>query len=231
MGLSFFPRSREKSLEQVIAKEYDGINVSEKNAFWNRKPQESLTFLGDSVLVDATAIAPAIPNEYDAIAADGSMEDDCSPNLGAFNDSHPQQTKIEVSASLKLDASTRGRGGNLNQSRRAGEQEATVGRPAIRDHFSGSGKGLGEVLRGNRKPQWGGRPFMTTVAVAARGWGRCSIVITSQWSQLLGEAPLQRQGAGGATYLTFSGSVVIQRKRRDKIYNGRGVGRKRGYRI
>ncbi|KAJ4960860.1 hypothetical protein NE237_020770 [Protea cynaroides] len=60
----------------------------------------------DLLLVDAIAIAHAVLDEYDAIATDGSEEDDCSPNLGAFDDYHPQQTKIEVSASLESNASS-----------------------------------------------------------------------------------------------------------------------------
>ncbi|KAJ4964624.1 hypothetical protein NE237_016473 [Protea cynaroides] len=60
----------------------------------------------DLLLADATAIAPIVPDEYDAITVDGSEEDDYSSNLGAFDDSHPHKNKIEVSASLESDASS-----------------------------------------------------------------------------------------------------------------------------
>ncbi|KAJ4960996.1 hypothetical protein NE237_020906 [Protea cynaroides] len=56
--------------------------------------------------VDATAIAPAVPSDDAAAAADGSVEDERSPNLDAFDDSRPEQIKIEISALPEADASS-----------------------------------------------------------------------------------------------------------------------------
>ncbi|XP_042509896.1 uncharacterized protein LOC122085504 [Macadamia integrifolia] len=54
----------------------------------------------------ATGIAPAVASDAATVSADGIVEDDLSPNHGAYDDSHPEHTKIESSASTESDASS-----------------------------------------------------------------------------------------------------------------------------